>query len=309
MNRMVALCLVIGLLMGLCACGNQPPSESNSGIAAAVSTTSTTVAQGSTSSVDAIVGGSSTVGTESFADTSDSTADIIESSGTTAAVVGDTTFPVKSTITLSDNPTTTVPSSDGHPSVTTTTTATAGKGATTTKTVTTTTTKKVTTTTTKTVTTTKPPLLQGDLAGRSLSVGDRMVDFTVTDSRGNTLTLSQLLQQKEMVVLNFWYINCPFCIKEFPAMSEVYGAYKDRVEIVALNPYDTVANIRQFQADNASLTFPMASCPTSWVQTFALRGFPTTVVIDREGIIRKMHMGALQKTSDWESLFQTYLAD
>ncbi len=303
MNRMVALCLVIGLLMGLCACGNQPPPESNSGIVGTVSTTTTTVVQGSTSSVDAIVGGSSAVETGSFADTSDSTADATESSGTTAAVVGDTTFPVKSTITLSDNPTTTVPSSDGHPSVTTTTTATAGKGATTT-------TKKVTTTTTKKVTTTtKPPLLQGELAGKSLSVGDRMVDFTVTDSHGNTLTLSQMLQQKEMVVLNFWYINCPFCIKEFPAMSEAYGAYKDQVEIVALNPYDTVANIRQFRADNASLTFPMASCPTSWVQTFALRGFPTTVVIDREGIIRKVHVGALQKTSDWESLFQTYLAD
>ncbi len=312
MNRTVALCLVIGLLMSLCACGDQLPSESDSSVVGAVSTTTTTTVQGGTSSVNAIVGGSSANGTGSFADTTDSTADAIESSGTTTAVVGDTNVPVGSTITVGDHFTITMPSSNGHPSMTTTTTAMAGVGATTTTTkkVTTTTTKKVTTTTTKKVTTTtKPPLLQGDLAGKSLSVGDRMYDFTVTDSSGNTLTLSKMLQQKEMVVLNFWYINCSFCIKEFPAMGEAYGAYKDRVEIVALNPYDSVANIRQFRANNASLTFPMASCPASWVQTFALRGFPTTVVIDREGIIRKMHVGALQKTSDWEALFQTYLAD
>ena len=146
------------------------------------------------------------------------------------------------------------------------------------------------------------------MIGKKLSVGDQMYDFTVTDSDGNTLTLSQMLQTKEIVVLNFWYINCPFCVKEFPAMNEAYAAYQDRVGIVALNPYDSVANIRQFRANNASLTFPMASCPIGWVQTFALRGFPTTLIIDRQGVIREMHVGALLKVSDWETLFRPYLS-
>lgn len=146
------------------------------------------------------------------------------------------------------------------------------------------------------------------MIGKRLSVGDRMYDFTVTDSDGNTLTLSQMLQKKEIVVLNFWYINCPFCVKEFPAMNEAYAAYQDRVGMVALNPYDSTANIRQFRANNPSLTFPMASCPTGWVQTFALRGFPTTLIIDRQGVIREMHVGALLKVSDWESLLLPYLS-
>ena len=147
------------------------------------------------------------------------------------------------------------------------------------------------------------------MIGKRLSVGDRMYDFTVTDSDGNTLTLSQMLQEKEMVVLNFWFINCSFCVKEFPAMNEAYAAYQDRVGMVALNPYDSVANIGQFRANNPSLTFPMASCPFGWVQTFALRGFPTTLIIDRQGVIREMHVGALLKVSDWEALFRPYLAD
>ncbi len=285
MKKLITLCLVIGLMMGLCACGGRPPQDSDVGV---VSTTTTTATQGGASSVDATTGASS-------ADTAGSSAATTTVAGDTIAPVGTTTVSVGNTTTLTDSPTTTVPSSVGNPSVTTTT---AAATATTT-----------TTTTMATTTATKPPLQQGDLAGKSLSVGDRMYDFTVTDSDGNTLTLSRMLQDKEMVVLNFWYINCKFCVKEFPAMSEAYGAYKDRVGMVALNPYDTEAGIDQFRVDNASLTFPMAQCPSSWVQTFALRGFPTTVVIDREGIIRKMHVGALQKTSDWEALFEPYLAD
>jgi peroxiredoxin len=189
------------------------------------------------------------------------------------------------------------------PSITTATATTA-----TTVTTITATTTATTVTTATTTTTVKPSLPEGNLIGKRLSVGDRMYDFTVTDSDGNTLTLSQMLQEKEMVVLNFWYINCSFCVKEFPAMNEAYAAYQDRVGMVALNPYDSVVNIGQYRANNASLTFPMASCPSGWVQTFALRGFPTTVVIDRDGVIRQMHTGALLKVSDWESLLLPYLS-
>lgn len=273
MKKLVALCLVIGWMMGLCACGGWPLRENGGSIVGTVTTTAT---QESASSADTTVG---------------------SVSATTAAAVEDTTVPEESDPTGTDTPTTAKPTSVDRPSATTLTTTTVK-----------TTTTAATTTTTTTTTIAGPSLPEGDLIGKKLSVGDQMYDFTVTDSDGNTLTLSQMLQTKEIVVLNFWYINCPFCVKEFPAMNEAYAAYQDRVGIVALNPYDSVPNIRRFRADNASLTFPMASCPTGWVQTFALRGFPTTLIIDREGVIREMHVGALLKVSDWEALLRPYLA-
>ena len=281
MKKMVALCLVIGWMMGLCACGGWPLRENGGSIVGTVTTTAT---QESASSADTTVG---------------------SVSATTAAAVEDTTAPEESDPTRTDSPTTAKPTSVDRPSATTLTTTTTVKTTTTATTTTTTTTTAVTTTTTIA----GPSLPEGDLIGKKLSVGDQMYDFTVTDSDGNTLTLSQMLQTKEIVVLNFWYINCPFCVKEFPAMNEAYAAYQDRVGMVALNPYDTVTNIGQFRTNNASLTFPMASCPVGWVQTFALRGFPTTMIIDREGVIREMHVGALLKVSDWEALFRPYLAD
>ena len=293
MKRVLVFVLSVGMLMSLCACGDDTFSESSSAVSQSTGVSSThttetvvvatTTEQTTLSTFDTAVTYTTTAANISATQAVSSTVSQLSVTSATAGV------------------TTTTTTATQAPSIT--------AAATTTTTTTTTATTVTTTTTTTTTTTVKPSLPEGDLIGKRLSVGDRMYDFSVTDSDGNTLTLSQMLQKKEMVVLNFWYINCPFCVKEFPAMNEAYAAYQDRVGMVALNPYDTVTNIGQFRTNNASLTFPMASCPVGWVQTFALRGFPTTMIIDREGVIREMHVGALLKVSDWEALFRPYLAD
>lgn len=292
MKRVLVFVLSVGMLMSLCACGDDTFSESSSAVLQSTGVPSTYTTEKVTATEQTALSTFDTAGTHTTTSVDTSATQAVSSTvsqtSVTSATAGVTTT------------TTTVATTTQTPSVTAATT-------TTTATATTVTTTTATTTAT-TTTTVKPSLPEGDLIGKRLSVGDRMYDFTVTDSDGNTLTLSQMLQEKEMVVLNFWYINCPFCVKEFPAMNEAYAAYQDRVGMVALNPYDSMANIGQYRANNASLTFPMASCPSGWVQTFALRGFPTTVVIDRDGVIRQMHTGALLKVSDWESLLLPYLS-
>ena len=72
----------------------------------------------------------------------------------------------------------------------------------------------------------------------TLSEGDKMFDFTVTDYKGNTITLSQVLKEKKGVMLNFWFSSCSPCAEEFPVIEQAYQMYKDDVEIIALNPID-----------------------------------------------------------------------
>ena len=50
--------------------------------------------------------------------------------------------------------------------------------------------------------------------GIKYQLGDIMHDLTVTDQNGNEITLSKLLEEKQMVMLNFWYTTCSFCVKE-----------------------------------------------------------------------------------------------
>ena len=54
-------------------------------------------------------------------------------------------------------------------------------------------------------------LVQGDLATDTYQLGDVMKDFAFTDANGTEHRLSELLQEKKAVVLNFWFLGCVPC--------------------------------------------------------------------------------------------------
>ena len=145
------------------------------------------------------------------------------------------------------------------------------------------------------------------ITAAELGVGDVMYDFTVTTIDGKELKLSDLLKEKKLVVLNFWYTTCSWCIKEFPVMAEVYEQYKDEIEIVAVNSYpaDTLPGIQNFQNTN-QLPFPIAQVPASWAQTFGLEGYPTSVFIDQYGVICLVESGAITSNSPFISAFEHF---
>ena len=144
-----------------------------------------------------------------------------------------------------------------------------------------------------------------------LGLGDVMYDFTVTSPDGNKITLSELLKEKDMVLLNFWYTTCSWCVTEFPFMEEAYQIYKDDIAIVGLNPTGESDNaIANFPANNGlNLTVPLASCPTSWANTFDIQGYPTSIVIDRYGVICLIEPGAITSLRPFVSLFDTFTGD
>jgi len=147
-----------------------------------------------------------------------------------------------------------------------------------------------------------------ELSGATLGPGDVMYDFTVTDAYGNKVTLSEMLKEKDMVLLNFWYTTCSWCVTEFPYMEEAYQLYEDKVGIIALDPLDSEALIKPFQED-MKLSFPMASCPAAWSATFGIQGYPTSIVVDRYGVICLMESGALPSLRAFTGVFEHFTAD
>lgn len=141
-----------------------------------------------------------------------------------------------------------------------------------------------------------------------LTLGDKMPELTVTTAQGETLALSELLEQKKLVVLNFWFADCIWCIREFPVMEASYQQYRQDVEILALNPYDAPEKIVEFQKDH-SLSFPMASCSHDLAMAFGVTGYPTSVVIDRNGTVCMIHPGAITDKKVFDKLFETFTAE
>lgn len=147
------------------------------------------------------------------------------------------------------------------------------------------------------------------LNGVSYKLGDIMRDFTVTDSDGKTQKLSEILKEKDMVLLNFWYTTCTYCVAEFPYMNEAYGQYRDQVEILALNHYpsDTELKVKDFKS-TYQLDFPMAKEDLGMQTAFDIEGYPTTVVVDRYGMICLIEAGGLPSVEPFQKIFQAFTA-
>lgn len=145
-----------------------------------------------------------------------------------------------------------------------------------------------------------------DMPSTRLKVGHVMYDFTVPNAEGGEITLSEVLKTKKLVVLNFWYVNCQFCVMEFPYMSSAYNRYANDVEIIALNPFDSMDDVKSFLNENP-LPFQIATCTSEIPNVFRIDAYPVSIVIDQYGVIREIEEGAILEENGFVSLFERYL--
>lgn len=165
-----------------------------------------------------------------------------------------------------------------------------------------------TSTTSPTVTAAEDPTTTAPEIPTGTALGDKIPDLTFTDSDGDPISLYSLLEEKQLVVLNFWFEDCPWCLREFPVMELTYQQYRENVEILALNPFDPQEAVSAFPEAH-SLSFPMLSCPQELPYAFGVSGYPTSVFIDREGIISLIIPGAVTDSNVFHKLFQVYTAE
>ncbi len=136
--------------------------------------------------------------------------------------------------------------------------------------------------------------------------GDQMMEFTITDVDGNVYRLSQLLQENKLVILDFWYVSCNPCKKEFPYFEAALKAYGDDVVLLAVDPFYSVEDIRQLR-DEMALSFPVFQDPLGLAEGFRVESYPTTVFIDSTGTIRKIHRKAFSDETSFLRAVAAYL--
>jgi thiol-disulfide isomerase/thioredoxin len=122
--------------------------------------------------------------------------------------------------------------------------------------------------------------------------GNLAPDFTLNDINGKPLTLSSL--RGKWLILDFWGSWCSWCIKGMPKMKEYYAKYAGKLEILGVDCNDTVEKWK-----NAVAKHEIPWLHVYWdkekgdnpVELYAVRGFPTKVVIDPEGKVAKIIVG------------------
>lgn len=151
------------------------------------------------------------------------------------------------------------------------------------------------------------------------SIGDVMYDYTFTNTEGEQLTFSSLLTTYKAIFVNFYYIGCTWCEREFPFLEEAYEDYQDKIAVLAISIYqdrpDTLAKIENYKNTN-EYTFDFCydeklnyDEKKGFVYQFPIIGVPTSVLIDRYGVVRLYHEEAILAKSEFVEIFEKYTSD
>jgi len=115
-------------------------------------------------------------------------------------------------------------------------------------------------------------------------------DFTLKSLEGANLRLEEYRGQ--VVLINFWASWCGPCRQEMPILDRLHQRYEDTgFAVLGVNVEGEVAPAQKI-VDKTNVTFPVLIDEGQSVsQLYDLEAMPSTVVVDRDGIVRYVHRG------------------
>lgn len=132
-------------------------------------------------------------------------------------------------------------------------------------------------------------------------VGDLCPDFTldVLSEEGGSYTLHDHLGK--VTVINFWGTWCTPCVAELPHFIDVAAEYSEQVSVVAIHSTTVLDDVNLFIDSkgwrDSNLIFLQDKELDSGYTVFTTLGgkdtWPTTLILDAEGIIRFVRQGSL----------------
>lgn len=99
----------------------------------------------------------------------------------------------------------------------------------------------------------------------------------------------------QVVVLNYWATWCPPCRAEMPDLDKLAAAYKERGVVVLTLSDEKPEKIEKYRGEHPlpALNFALFKdeAPNDWIARQAYAGRPTTVLIGRDGQVRRLLIG------------------
>ena len=141
----------------------------------------------------------------------------------------------------------------------------------------------------------------------SLKNGDKKIAFTFRDINGNNVSLSDNRFKNKVVIVQIMGSWCPNCMDETNYLvSDYYPKYHAKgVEIIGLS-YERTTDFEKSQHSLSQIKTrfnvpypllitgytPVKGDPEKSLPELAdFKGFPTTIIIDKKGDVRKIHTG------------------
>lgn len=128
----------------------------------------------------------------------------------------------------------------------------------------------------------------------AIGKGEAAPDFSLPDTAGNTVTLSQL--QGKVVVVNFFTVTCQPCRHEMPDLNVIYKENKDKGLVMLGICLNVEPNQLKVFAKQMNLEYPFLVGTDKVSKAYGeIVAVPTTFIITKEGKIAEKIEGARKK--------------
>ncbi|MBV1872421.1 MAG: TlpA family protein disulfide reductase [Gammaproteobacteria bacterium] len=137
------------------------------------------------------------------------------------------------------------------------------------------------------------PIKSANLYGRKfdeVNVGTQAPDFTLQSLSEQSVHLAE--HRGKVSIITFWASWCGPCRIELPHFEKLRNEIgEDQVAIIAVSADSKRKDIVAFSKE-LNLNFPLLFDPKLEVnRLYRIRAMPTTFIVDKEGVIRHVHMG------------------
>ena len=126
---------------------------------------------------------------------------------------------------------------------------------------------------------------------------DEAPEFELDDLRGQHHRLSDY--RGKIVLINFWASWCPECIDEIPSLNKIYEKYKGKGLVVLGISADRKKEAAMKILTQTDVTYPVLFDTSGgvFIKRYTVIALPTTVVIDRNGLIVERIIGRIDFSS------------
>lgn len=117
--------------------------------------------------------------------------------------------------------------------------------------------------------------------------------LVLTDIRGVEHSLEQY--RGKVVVVNFWATWCPPCVEELPSLENAWQRYRQQgLVVLAVSGEESDVVTSFLERLPSDITFPvLIDGDMKSGNRWQIRGLPTTVVVDRSGVVHWRAEGQL----------------
>lgn len=139
--------------------------------------------------------------------------------------------------------------------------------------------------------------------------GEIPPDFAVVTTEGKAVRLSDLMEQKKPIIVYFMATWCPWCAKDYTALSKVYEDYNNNITIVSisLDLSEDLLELKEYKKKYPKLqSMMLAHGQEQILIDYGITKTTTKYAIGRNGTIVYRTIGAFEE-EQWKQLFDILL--